>query len=135
MLRDCIGQVGHLGSHCAAAVGGRTAEAAGPVHVANQFFEGFRVADNESPQQNTEEHVLGERIDGVRLGDTVGAADRLAVLGDAGRDVRECFLYACVGQEGGEEDHVALGRPLLTSFGGKAQAQVAPGPGLLGEMC
>lgn len=131
VLRDLVGQVGHLGSHRAAPVACLLTKTAGPVDVADESIQWGWVSRNESPEQDTEEHVLAEAVRFAGQVDKVWRPDWSAVGGDTGRDVPSRFAQASKGQEGVEQYTVSLTAGLLTGFGRKAQPGITPGPGLL----
>lgn len=123
-----VGQVGHLGSQGAAPVRGFLTEAAGPVDISYEPVERGWVSRNESPQKNPEEHVFRKRVFLARQGQPVRTTSRPTILGDAGGNVPSRFLNAGESQEGVEQNHVALRRPMLgATLTRKAQALVAPG--------
>ena len=128
-----VSQVGHLRSESTASVGARTAETPGLIDVPDESFEGSRVPRHQGPQQNPEEHVFRESIGFGRQVYQVWRPDWPAVQGDAGRDVPGRFAQAGEGQEGVEEDAVALRRPSVSGLSRKTQPSIAPGPGFLGE--
>ena len=126
-------QVGHLGSESAAPVRGFLTEAAGPVDVADEPVERGRVFRDKSPKQNPEEHVLAEAVRFWWQVDKVWTAGWPAVRGDAGWDISNRFRYAGKGQEGVEQDAIALAARLGAGLSRKTQPGVTPRPGFVGE--